>query len=73
VLENKLPEVKSALELQDLLKIDFLVISHNHYGHLDVKCIKFFTDKDVRFLTSLGVGSHIIGWGIKKENITELD
>jgi len=38
-----------------------------------MKSIKFFNDKDGRFLAPLGVGSHIIGWGIKKENITKLD
>ena len=64
---------KPVLELKELPKIDFLVISHDHYDHLDMESIKFFTKKDVRFLVPLGVGSHLIGWGIKAERITELD
>ena len=61
------------LELQELLKIDFSVISHDYDDHRHMESIKFFTDKDGRVLAPLGLGSHIIGWGIGKENITALD
>lgn len=62
-----------ALSLEELPKIDIIVISHDHYDHLDAISMKFFADKDVQFLTPLGVGSHLVGWGIARERITELD
>ncbi len=64
---------KPVLELSELPKIDYIIISHDHYDHLDMTSVKFFTDKETLFITPLGVGSHLIGWGIKKERITERD
>ena len=64
---------KSALSLNELPKIDFIVISHDHYDHLDMESVKFFSKRDTKFLVPLGVGSHLLGWGIDKRNFTELD
>lgn len=64
---------KPVLELAELPTIDVVVISHDHYDHLDMESIKFFKDKKTQFLTPLGVGSHLVGWGIDKKKITELD
>ena len=61
------------LSLEDLPKIDYILISHDHYDHLDMKVMKFFAQKNVKFITPLGVGSHLIGWGVKSENIVERD
>ncbi len=63
----------SVLQLEELPKIDYIVISHDHYDHLDMKTVKYFVGKDVTFLTPLGVGSHLVGWGIDKSNIIEKD
>ena len=55
------------LELEELPEIDYIVISHDHYDHLDMETIKFFLDKKrTKFITPLGVGSHLTGWGIEK-------
>lgn len=62
-----------ALSLDELPNIDLIVISHDHYDHLDMKAIKFFADKDVQFLMPLGVSTHLSHWGIKETNMTELD
>lgn len=66
-----------ALSLEELPKIDIIVISHDHYDHLDAISMKFFADqggqKQVQFLTPLGVGSHLVSWGIDRSRITELD
>jgi L-ascorbate metabolism protein UlaG (beta-lactamase superfamily) len=62
-----------ALELSELPPIDYIVISHDHYDHLDMKTIQFFKDKNVHFVVPLGVGAHLAGWGINQHNITELD
>ncbi|WP_373999298.1 MBL fold metallo-hydrolase [Bdellovibrio bacteriovorus] len=64
---------KTVLDLHDLPEIDYIVISHDHYDHLDMTSIQFFKDKKARFLTPLGVSSHLIGWGIESSRITELD
>ncbi len=61
------------LTLQELPPIDYIVISHDHYDHLDEGSIKFFKDKQTKFLTPLGVGSYMVGWGIDRNRITELD
>lgn len=64
---------KPVLELSELPPIDYIVISHDHYDHLDMESIKFFKDKKTLFVAPLGVGSHMIGWGIPSNRITELD
>lgn len=64
---------KPVLELQELPEIDYIVISHDHYDHLDMESIKYFKDKKAKFITPLGVGSHISGWGIDSARIIEKD
>lgn len=62
------------LSLRELpQKIDFIVISHDHYDHLDMETVKFFQDREVKFIVPLGLSSHLRGWGISKEKIIELD
>ncbi|RAU82043.1 MBL fold metallo-hydrolase [Pontibacter arcticus] len=57
----------------DLPEIDMLVISHDHYDHLDHKTIVELKDKVKHFYVPLGVGGHLENWGIEASNITELD
>ena len=64
---------KPVLELNELPKIDYIVISHDHYDHLDMKSVKHFIDKPTQFITPLGVGSHLRGWGIDNNKIVERD
>ncbi len=61
------------LNLAELPEIDTILISHDHYDHLDMSTIKYFKNKSTRFVTPLGVGSHMQAWGIEAERITELD
>ncbi len=56
-----------------LPKIDLIIISHDHYDHLDYEAIKQLKDKQTVFLTTLGVGAHLERWGIAPDRITELD
>jgi L-ascorbate metabolism protein UlaG (beta-lactamase superfamily) len=60
----------SAEELPD---IDVVVISHDHYDHLDMQTIKELKNKTKVFLVPLGVAAHLIRWGIDKTHIVELD
>lgn len=59
------------VELTELPHIDVIVISHDHYDHLDEISIKFFKDKTTEFIVPTGVGEHLINWGIPKERIFE--
>lgn len=63
----------SVLSLSELPPIDLILLSHDHYDHLDMETIKFFAKTNVPFLCPLGVSSHLIGWGINQDRITELD
>ena len=61
------------MSLEDLPPIDHILISHDHYDHLDMDTIKFFVGKDVDFVVPIGVGVHLRYWGIEDSRITELD
>ncbi len=53
--------------------IDFVIITHDHYDHLDYKTIVQLKKKAKHFYTSLGVGAHLAYWGIEEHRITEFD
>ena len=57
----------------DFPEIDLLILTHDHYDHLDYKTIVEFNGKVKQIITSLGVGAHLEFWGIDKEIITEMD
>ena len=59
--------------LKAMPPVDLIVISHDHYDHLDYFTIKALAKSDVPFVTSLGVGAHLEAFGIAPERITELD
>jgi L-ascorbate metabolism protein UlaG (beta-lactamase superfamily) len=53
--------------------LDAVLLTHDHYDHLDRAAVRVLARRGVRFITSLGVGGHLEGWGIAPEQITELD
>jgi L-ascorbate metabolism protein UlaG (beta-lactamase superfamily) len=59
--------------LKALPPLDVVVISHDHYDHLDYPTIRKLAKTDVPFVTSLGVGAHLEGWGVPAARIVELD
>ena len=61
------------VRLRDMPEVDVIVISHDHYDHLDYPTIRALRASRGPFVTSLGVGAHLQGWGIEAERITELD
>jgi L-ascorbate metabolism protein UlaG (beta-lactamase superfamily) len=61
------------VSLQAMPPIDAVVISHDHYDHLDYPTIRALAKTDVPFVTSIGVGAHLEAWGITPQRIAELD
>jgi len=61
------------ITLADLPRIDVVMISHDHYDHLDMRTIQFLSPKGTQFLVPLGVGAHLDEWEIPESQITELD
>ena len=57
---------------EDFPVIDIVLITHDHYDHLDYLSILKLKDKARHFVTSLGVGAHLEHWGVPTNKITEL-
>ena len=61
------------IAVEKLPVIDAVIISHDHYDHLDYGSIQKLKEKVNMFYTPLGVGAHLQKWGVEKERIVELD
>lgn len=61
------------LPLDQVPTLDAVLISHDHYDHLDHTTIKRIAHWDTRFIVPLGVGGHLQKWGVPAERITEVD
>ncbi|MEL6650741.1 MAG: MBL fold metallo-hydrolase [Bacteroidota bacterium] len=59
------------INIEDLPHIDAVLISHDHYDHLDYESIVKLRDKVDAFFVPLGVGAHFVRWGVPEEKITE--
>ena len=59
--------------VDDMPEIDMLILSHDHYDHLDYQTIMKLIPKIKKFYVALGVGEHLEYWGVKPENIVEFD
>lgn len=61
------------IALDALPHIDAVLISHDHYDHLDHRTLIAMKDWDTKFIVPLGVGAHLEYWGISSEKIVEVD
>jgi L-ascorbate metabolism protein UlaG (beta-lactamase superfamily) len=61
------------VSLEDLPALDVVVISHDHYDHLDMATVKALASRGTRFAVPLGVGAHLEAWGVPLDHIAELD
>ncbi len=71
-IANPFP-LQHRFEIDDLPKIDIVVISHDHYDHLDDRAIKKIALQGSHFLVPLGIKAHLMRWGVAETHITELD
>jgi len=54
-------------------QLDLVLISHNHYDHLNKWTIQKIKEKVKLFIVPLGVGAQLEKWGVKTEKIKEMD
>ena len=59
--------------VEGLPPLDAVLVSHDHFDHLDHTTIRQLARRETPFVTSLGVGAHLEAWGVDRERITELD
>jgi len=61
------------IALDNINDIDLIIISHDHYDHLDKQTIQTLATKVKQFVVPLGVDQHLLDWGVAKDKITALD
>ena len=81
VLTNKLPvwwfmrpfRGADVYTTDDIPEVDYLVITHDHWDHLDWKTVTALRDRVGHVVCALGIGEHFEYWGYPKEKIHDLD
>jgi len=57
----------------DMPEIDLLVLTHNHYDHMDVETLSRLKNKTKNYLTTIGLKTRLQNLGIEEQKITDLD
>ncbi|WP_373293915.1 MBL fold metallo-hydrolase [Paenibacillus albidus] len=73
VFSRKRYSGKLPFDIGQLPPVDVVLLSHDHYDHLDYGSIVRLKDKVKRFIVPLGVSRHLIRWGVDPANIEEHD
>lgn len=58
---------------EDMPDIDYLIITHDHWDHLDYQTVRQLKDRIGKVVCPLGVGEHFEYWGFPRERLVELD
>lgn len=70
---NKAYQGANSYDVEDLPEIDYLIISHDHWDHLDHETVVKLKPKVNQVVCALGVGQHLEYWGYDVSKIQELD
>jgi L-ascorbate metabolism protein UlaG (beta-lactamase superfamily) len=70
---NKSFKYSNPIIASDLPDVDYLLISHDHYDHLDRKTIQDLDEKVKMYYVPLGVDAHLKRWGVNSEKIVVAD
>lgn len=62
-----------AYTVKDIPEIDYLIITHDHWDHLDYETALEMKTKLTKVICGLGVGAHFERWGYPKDTLIELD
>ena len=61
------------ISLDELPPLEAVILSHNHYDHLDQKTVLLLAAKTQQFLAPLGVGDLLVKWGVPASKVQQLD
>ncbi|HET9204757.1 MAG TPA: MBL fold metallo-hydrolase [Burkholderiaceae bacterium] len=61
------------IALHELPKIDAVLITHDHYDHLDMRTAQQLATRGTLFLVPLGIGAHLERWGVPAAQIRDLE
>ena len=61
------------IALAELPPVDAVLISHDHYDHLDMRSVQHLASRGTHFVLPLGIGAHLEAWGVPAAQITDLD
>ena len=64
---------QTPISIDELPEIDKVLISHNHYDHLDKASVKKLADKTKQFLVPLGVEADLSRWGVETSKVLSFD
>ena len=70
---NRPYQAEAGFSPDDIPEIDYLLISHDHFDHLDYQTIKQLKERVGKVVCGLGTGSHFRHWKFADEDIIELD
>ncbi len=59
--------------IRDFPQIDLILITHDHYDHLDMASINQLKAKTKKYIVSMGVKRHLTSWGVDPRLIQEVD
>lgn len=71
--DNKRFSANSLDLIDDFPAIDLLLITHDHYDHLDYDSIQKLKPKTKQYFVALGLKRHLVRWGVEEALITEFD
>lgn len=61
------------IALEELPPIRGVILSHDHYDHLDRATVQYLAQTTEIFLTPLGVGDRLVEWGVDAAKVRQLD